>query len=109
MSEKTDRAIAKITDEMMKLEDPIAQGVEEQLTDICTNDIIAGKTLSEEKTVEGACEALWEAARKRKKGNSAYIAPEEDFAIIEEYFGINEDDKEPPVTENETVDLMSIF
>ena len=35
MSERTDRAIAKITDEMMKLEDPIAQGVEEHLTDIC--------------------------------------------------------------------------
>lgn len=109
MSKKTDRAIAKITDEMMKLEDSIAQGVEEHLTDICTNDIIAGKILSKEKTVEGACEALWEAARKRKKGNSAYIAPEEAFAIIEEYFGINEDDKEPPVTECETVDLMSIF
>lgn len=109
MSEKTDRAIAKITDEMMKLEDSIAQGVEEHLTDICTNDIIAGKILSKEKTVEGACEALWEAARKRKKGNSAYIAPEEAFAIIEEYFGINEDDKESPATECETVDLMSIF
>ena len=109
MSELTNKAIAKITDEMMKLEDPIAQGVEEHLTDICTNDIIAGKILSKEKTVKGACEALWEAARKRKKGNSAYIAPEEACAIIEEYFGINEDDKESPVTENETVDLMSIF
>ena len=98
MSERTDRAIAKITDEMMKLEDPIAQGVEEHLTDICTNDIVAGKILSEEKTVKGACEALWEAARKRRKGRSAYIPTKETFAIIKKYFSINKEDKEPPVT-----------
>lgn len=109
MSERTDRAIAKITDEMMKLEDPIAQGIEEHLTDICTNDIIAEKILAADKTVKSACDALWKEAKKRRKGNSAYIPMEEAFLIIEKCFGITEDDKEPPVNECGTVDLMSVF
>lgn len=109
MSERTDRAIAKITDEMMKLDDPVARGVEEHLTDICTNDIIAEKLLAENKTVKGACDALWGEANKRRKGGRAFIPLEEAFAIIEKYFGITEDDKEPPVNESGTVDLMSVF
>ena len=54
---------------MMQLKDPIAQGVEEHLTEICTNDIIAEKILATDKTVKGACEALWETAKK-KQGKS---------------------------------------
>ena len=47
MSERTDQAIAKITNEMMQLKDPIAQGVEEHLTEICTNDnYIFGKIIN---------------------------------------------------------------
>ena len=109
MSERTDQDIAKITNEMMKLDDPIAQGVEEHLTDICTNDIIAEKILAADKTVKGACEALWETAKKRRKGNSAYIPMEEAFLIIEKCFGITEEDKAAPVADSGIVDFMSMF
>lgn len=103
MSELTNKAIAKITDEMMKLEDPIAQGVEEHLTEICTTDAIAEKLLAPEKSLKGATDMLWAEAKKRKKGNSAYIPPAEAYAMVDEYYGINE------AAQTEVIDIMSLL
>ena len=38
-----DKAIEKLTKEMMKLNDPFAQAIEEHLTEICTSDAVAEK------------------------------------------------------------------
>lgn len=100
MSELTNKAIAKITDEMMKLNDPIAQGVEEYLTKKCTTDEIAEKLLAEDKSLADATGMLWEEAKKRRKGQSAYIPPDEVYAMVEEYYGINQ----PNV-----IDIMSLL
>ena len=47
------KAIAKITDEMMKMDDPLAQMIEEHLTKMCTTQSIAEKLLDPGKTLEG--------------------------------------------------------
>ena len=39
------KAIEKLTKEMMKLNNPFAQAIEEHLTEICTSDAVADKIL----------------------------------------------------------------
>lgn len=82
------KAIARITEEMMKLNDPVAQGIEEYLTGICTSVSVAEKLLDPGKTLNGAYSKVWDEAKRRKKGNCAYIPPEEVYAIVREYYGI---------------------
>ena len=45
------KAIEKLTKEMMKLNDPFAQAIEEHLTEICTSDTVAAKILQEGKSL----------------------------------------------------------
>ena len=42
-----DKAIEKLTKEMMKLNNTFAQEIEEHLTEICTSDAVAEKILQE--------------------------------------------------------------
>ena len=49
-----DKAIAKLTQEMMEANDPVIQMIEEHLTEVCTTDEIAEKILAEGKTLKGA-------------------------------------------------------
>lgn len=92
-----DKAIAKITEEMMKIDTPHAVAVEEHLTEICTTEAVAVKLLDESKSLQGFLGKLLEEARKRKKGNVAYIAPDEVWQMVEKYYGITEEDKSPMV------------
>ena len=85
---KTNEAIARITDEMMKANDPLIQMLEEHLTKICTNEEIAAKLLAEDKTLKGASSIIWAEAKKRQQGNKAGIPDAECCEIAEEYFGI---------------------
>lgn len=87
------KAIAKITDEMMKIDTPHAVAVEEYLTGICITEAVAEKLLDESKTLKGFMDQLLEEAKKRKKGNVAYIAPDEVWQMVEDYYGITEEDK----------------
>ena len=84
-----DKAIAKITDEMMKSENPAIRHIEEHLTNLCTGEAVAEKILAPEKTLKGAYEAMKKEARKMA-GDSGEIciSDEEGFRIVDEYFGI---------------------
>ena len=88
-----DKAIAKITDEMMNLNDPLTQMIEEHLTGICINNKVAGKILQENKNLAELKNQLWREAGKRKSGNGAYIPNSEIYEMAEAYFGITEEDK----------------
>ena len=88
-----DKAIAKITDEMMKIDTPHAVAIEEYLTDICTTEAVAVKLLDESKSLKGFLKQLLDEAKKRKKGDVAYIAPDEVWEMVEAYYGITEEDK----------------
>ncbi|MBR6254038.1 MAG: hypothetical protein IKR22_01260 [Clostridiales bacterium] len=89
-----DKAIRKITDEMMKLNDPLAQGIEEYLTGICTTDSVAARILDPGKSLQEIHGKIWDAARKRKKGNCAYIPPEEVYQMVRSYYGIDTESRE---------------
>lgn len=56
------KAIEKLTKEMMKMNDPFSQAIEEYLTGICTSDTVAAKILQEGKSLKGACGSIREAA-----------------------------------------------
>lgn len=88
-----DKAIARITDEMMKENDPLITMIEEHLTEICTTEVVAEKLLREGKTLNGASKVIWAEASKRKQGNGAHIPDAECYEMAEEYFGITEEDK----------------
>lgn len=83
-----DKAIAKITDEMMKIDTPLSQGIEEHLTGICKSEGVAEKILNPEKKLSDICKKVTDEARKRAKGGVAYIPPEEVFRMVDEYYGI---------------------
>lgn len=106
-----DKAIARITDEMMKINTPHAQAVEEYLTGICTTDAVAEKLLDESKSLKGFLDELLKEARKRSKGNVAYIAPEEVWEMVEKYYGITEEDKSSmvAVTAEDIIDISDFL
>ena len=83
-----DKAVAKITEEMMKIETPLAQGIEEHLTGICKSDSVAEKILNPEKKLADICKSVTEEARKRAVRGVAYIPPDEVFRMVDEYYGI---------------------
>lgn len=96
---KIDKAIAKITGEAMAIGSPYAIFLEEHLTEICTNDIVAGKLLANGKSlkshVDDIVTEMREEAKKAKKGNvgCAGISDVEAFRRVEEYYEIKPEDK----------------
>ena len=90
MSDLTDRAIARITEDCQKKDYLIP--LEEYLTSIMT-DRVAEKVLDEKKTLQGCFDEMKKAAEKHmvRNGNvgTACIQPEEGFAIIRGYYGID--------------------
>ena len=89
------KAIAKITDEMMKIDTPLAIGIEEHLTEACRNENVAAKLLDNSKSLKVCCDKVTAEAKKRAKNGVAYIPPQEVFAMVDEYYGIS-NIHEPP-------------
>ena len=85
-----DKAIAKLTDEAMKINDPVAFAIEEHLTSLCTTDKAAALLLAEDKSLKTAYDLVWSEAKKRIKGNCAYIPPEEVFTMVDRYYGLDQ-------------------
>ena len=86
-----DKAIAKITKDAMEINDPVAFGIEEYLTGVCSTNTIAMKILAEDKKLKDIYDKVWSEAKKRKKGNCAYIPPTEVYAMVDEYYGTGSD------------------
>lgn len=84
------KAIAKITEEMMKLNNPLAQAIEEHLTGLCTDEETATKLLADGKSLKNCCDSIRDEAKKRAKDRVAYIPPEEVFKMARDYYGIEE-------------------
>lgn len=97
-------AIAKITDEMMKIDTPLAIGIEEHLTEICKSENVAAKLLDKGKTLKTCCDKVTAEAKKRAKNGVAYIPPSEVFAMVDEYYGIS--DIHEPAQRINVMDLL---
>ena len=105
-----DKAIAKITDEAMKIDDPMAFAIEEHLTQLCTSNAVAEKLLAEDKSLKKACDMIWDEAKKRRKGNCAYIPPEEAYAMVDKYYGLNQIGIKARKTEHtDRVNVLDLF
>lgn len=84
-----DKAIKKLTEEMMQMDTPFAIAIEEHLTGICKTPAVAEKILDPDKTLKGACKYIEEQARKQVSGNgTAVISDQDGYRMAEEYFGI---------------------
>ncbi|MEE0740770.1 MAG: hypothetical protein U0M21_00550 [Emergencia sp.] len=97
MSNKTDKAIAKITEEAMAINNTFAIFIEEHLTGICTNDKVADKLLVG-KPLKEFCKRCEDEAREeaRKQGNGVQLngLPDAEYQrMVEEYYGITDADK----------------
>lgn len=92
--EMTNKAIARITEEMMDAGDEMTRTLEEYLTSICVNERIAEKLLNPDKTLKAFKEQLWQEASKRQKQGKTIMTSDEIIPMLESYFGITEEDKE---------------
>ena len=99
-----DKAIAKITGEMMKIDTPLAIGIEEHLTEVCKSENVAEKLLDEGKSLKACCDKVTAEAKKRAKKGVAYIPPQEVFAMVDEYYGIS--NVHEPAQKINVMDLM---
>lgn len=88
-----DQAIAHITEQMMELDDPLVQKIEEHLTAICTTDAVARKLLKKEKTLKELKDQIWKRAEQQRKQNIAVLPSDEVYAMAEKYYEITEQDK----------------
>lgn len=98
-----DKAIAKITEEMMKIDTPLAQGIEEHLTEICKSEAAAERILNPEKKLSDICKTVTGEAKKRAKNGVAYIPPDEVFRMVDEYYGIG------AAPAKEHIDIMDLL
>lgn len=105
-----DKAIAKITDEAMKIDDPMAFAIEEHLTQLCTSNAVAEKLLAEDKSLKAAYDMIWKEASKRKKGRVAFIPPEEVYGMVDKYYGLDQPGGKTHKTENvDKVNILDLF
>lgn len=103
-----DKVIEKVTQEMMKLDNPLAQMIEEHLTEKCSNEVVAAKLLSgleAGKTLKEISDQIWKKASEQKKGNCAFIPDAEVLEMVDEYFDIAEQKAAP----QEKVDIMDLL
>lgn len=105
-----DKAIEKITKEAMEIDDPVAIAIEEYLTGKCTTDKAAALLLADDKKLKTVYDKIWSEAKKRKKGNCAYIAPEEVYDMVDKYYGLDQLNAKAPKTEHaDKVNVLDLF
>ena len=107
MSVKTDKAIARMADEI-KGKDYLVP-FEEYLTGICVADAVAEKIMEKGKSLQGAFEAMRDIAKKRQVQGCAYIPPEEGFEIIRNYYGIRDADMKQAAPAAGTVNVLDLL
>ncbi|MCQ2563897.1 MAG: PcfK-like family protein [Mogibacterium sp.] len=105
-----DKAIAKITQEAMAINDPIAFAIEEHLTEKCTSDAAALLILADDKSLKKIYDNIWSEAKKRRKGNCAYIPPEEVYDMVDKYYGLEQLGTKAPKREPASrVDILDLI
>lgn len=103
-------AIAHITDEAMKINEPGAIKIEEYLTAKCTGNTVAEKLLDKEKSLGTLYAEIRKMAKRKAVNGMAMIPDQEIYDMVDEYYGLNEtpgeNGKESPAGE---VDLFGFL
>lgn len=86
-------AIAHITDQAMKENNPHITKIEEYLTAKCTGNAVAEKLLNKEKSLRELYDDIYEKARKSAVKGAAVMTSEEVFEMVDEYYGLNAADE----------------
>lgn len=96
-SEKFDRAIDRLRDEMAKNRQKYVQVVGEYLTEhLQGHPEAAGAILEKGKTIAGSLAAMRAEAKKGAEGGVGILDDETAFGIVLEYFGIHDSPAQPP-------------
>lgn len=106
MSKLTDQACIKMAEECKGKRHLVP--IEEYLTGICTTDAVASKILADDKKLYMAFGKIKSVAESRKIDNCGYVPNDEAFEIVEEYYGITDEDKRPE-RESNVVDLADFL
>lgn len=98
MENLKDKAIAKITEEALKINNAFSIFIEEHLTNICTTNEVAQKLLVEDKNLADFCKKCEAEARERAKAQGGGfqingLPDAEYFEMAEEYYNITPEDK----------------
>lgn len=101
------KAIEKLTKEMMELNDPFVQAIEEHLTSLCTNETVAQKILQPNKTLQEACNKVRDKARSSVVGGVGAVSDQEAYRMVEEYFGINQ--KQPAHEKDKPINILDFI
>lgn len=104
-----DEAIRKITDEMMKLDNPVVTKIEEHLTSLCTSEEVARKLLDPGKTLGKMYENIRNEMRPRAHNQVAVAEEEEVYQMARDYFGISEEESKPNKKLNKTIDVLDLL
>lgn len=106
-----DKAIAKITEEAMAINDPVAFGIEEHLTEMCTSNAVAAKILADGKCLKEIYNKVWNEARRRRTNgkNCVFIPPAEVYAMIDEYYGFDQKAATAKRSSSNKVDVLDLF
>lgn len=105
MSGKINEAIARITQESYGKDHLIV--FEEYLTSICTTDDIAEKILNQDKSLQGCYTYMRKKALKKQVDGAGFFSPEDGFAIIRDYYGIT--DREKDKGGSDVIDIMDLL
>ncbi|MFW5916482.1 MAG: hypothetical protein ACOCTM_03315 [Bacteroidota bacterium] len=89
------KAKKKVRDEMEEEENPYVEVVGEFLLDhLEENPAAAAKITEEDKSIMGSLNAMRKEAEKNKVDNCAVLTDEQGFAVVLDYFDIEEPDQE---------------
>lgn len=84
-----EKAIEKLQKEMKTSKEPYVQLIGQYLIDhVRENQADAVHVLDEKKSIAGSLEHMKNMAKKKQKNGYAIFTPDEGFAIILEYYGI---------------------
>lgn len=107
------KAIEKVTDEAMRIDDPLAFAIEECITAKITSVDAAQKVLAEDKKLEDIYVELISKARKSaktlKNANGIKGAGFDIEPDIIEYYGLNKKTAAPSSTSVEAVNVLDLF
>lgn len=94
-NEKIAKVVDKLDDEVKGRD--VLEAIAEMLKDAARrNDGICDSLLDPKKTLSSAYDAMYEVARKKKKGSSYCMTPAEALEVIGKYYGVDLNEEKKP-------------
>ena len=103
---RMEKAIAKLEEEIKESKEPYIKFIGQYMIDhIKGTPADAAAIMQEGKTVDGSLAFMKDKAKAKATGGCAMFTPDEGFAIIMEYYGLNETDVPAPMEKKNRINL----